>query len=125
MPTLFKALGEETGIRTIIESLIDLAIDDDFQISNINWQDDMSVCKYALFIISLVDERWKWFRKELTDDRKMMLVQPDSFDRFKILVATACGQNDISQHVTNDFINLLESKKEYLIEKAPDLGSAH
>ena len=64
----------------------------------------------------MIEDKWKWFHKELIENNKLMLVPFDSFDRLMKLFADACSRNGISSSFTRVFIEFLKTKKEYLVE---------
>ena len=115
-PTLFQALGEETGITSIVQTLFELGNDEQLQFTNTEMSDKSAVFKYSLFITSLIDERWKWFHLESIEENTRMLVPLNSFDKLKSLFAEACIQNNISQYFTRAFLSFLQDSKRYLVQ---------
>ena len=61
--TLFEALGEETGIRKIVQSMFALSKESGIYFScldSLDLDDEQVASRYSLLLFSLIDKRWAW-----------------------------------------------------------------
>ena len=69
--SLFNDLGQEIGMRNIVDSMLEQARFNDYELfvkqaNGIQLDDTQLVTKYSMFLSSLLDpSRFEWFHKDL------------------------------------------------------------
>ena len=69
-----------------------------------------------MFITSLISQKWSWYHEELVRNNKQIRISAGLFDRIIILLRVACKQKGVDEECVEAFVNLLESKKEFIVK---------
>ena len=122
--SLFVNLGQEIGLRNIVDSMLEQARINKFPFfQRIQGQEDNAisqmsdeqiVTKYSMFLASLLDNRYTWFKKDLvaSGQLNMFLIQEQDLETFSNFFRTACVKNDLKKHVIVNFLDFLLHKKD-------------
>lgn len=115
--TLFFHLGQEIGLRNIVDSMLEQVRANNFDLFNHEGNqvnDEQMVFKYSMFLASLLDSRYAWYHKDLvaSNQIKLMLVNEEDLETMIGYFRTACVKNDVKKPVIVKFLDFLAQNKE-------------
>ena len=110
--SLYSSLGEELGIRNIVDSMLEQARLNEYTLfkdANNQIDEQQLTTKYSMFISSLIEERYQWFYKDLlaTNQLSSFLIREKDFETYISYFQTACVKNGINKPVIVTFLDTL------------------
>lgn len=111
--SLLARLGEEVGLRNIVDSLLEQArlhsIDIFSGAAVKRLSDDQLISRYTTFLASIMDARYNWFLRDLIemDELEQLQVESEDFDVLLGYLRTACVKNAVSKPTILKLIDFL------------------
>ena len=116
--SLINDLGQETGLRNIVDSMLEQARFNNFDLFNKQGEvdDQQLVIKYSMFLQSLMDPRYEWFHKDLIQSNQLeaMLINEDDLETMISYFRTACVKNNLNKATIVSLLEFLTAHKDVL-----------
>lgn len=116
------------GLRNIVDSMLEQVQANNFDLFNHEDRqvdDEQMIFKYSMFLASLLDARYAWFKKDLfvSGQLNLMLISEEDLETMIGFFRTACVKNDVKKPVIVKFLEFLANNKEHLC--APQKQLSH
>lgn len=113
---LLKFLGEETGLRNIVDSALELAADANLRIFKKMKEGESPhtpelVSKFSIYLASMLDTRYAWYQKEAST--RLQVLEED-FEALIGLMRTASVKNNVAKPAIVSFVEFLSGQKEVI-----------
>lgn len=133
--SLFVSLGQETGVRKIIQKMFEIAKEEGIEIIKLSDGEEQvpdqllfqEQTQISLSICSFLDKKYAWYRDTTTTTANKPNYQkfPDKdFQKIIVCFEKACKVFNLKQQVIEAFLNLLETHKYEIFASMLDPQSA-